>query len=624
MKWRWLLVFSFLFGNLNAQKILELAPFDVVDSTEVGLQSSFNITYDSLSMEPMQSLNLVEFLTTRSSLNFKNYGPGLLATPTFRGGDANHTQLLWNGLKINSPMLGTIDFSTIPMAQFSSISLVTGNSMNLYATGGLGGGVLLNQSVNYNQNYIQASQTLSSFENYSQSIRINQNFSLFKMPASFSLNGDLQSLNNRFPFTDVSEEPFETSIMENASFNRRNISPMLSFMPSESINVSLIYWYNEIDRSIPSAINTKPTIAQQKDEVHRTMAIADYRVNNRMKLSYRSMFEDNVNAYRDSALNISNSNDCQSFQNQLDVLIELNKKIKLNGQVNHTLIKATSQSYSQSEMATMLNGLLNLEYLWLNEKVLFELGTRYASFNADKAVLPFGGISIKPWQYVPIAFSASASQSTRFPTLIEIYWNPGGNDSLKSEQGELLELAVNYTSKDLTIKVAAFKGSFTDRIRWLPDGGVFSPTNVDYSSTLGTDLFIEKSIRLKQHVFLIRGNGQYINAQGGATKEDMTALSFIPSFSANASIAYQYRKLHINYSYLFLGERYISNDESSYMPSYQLSSLSASYDFYLLRQTKLGLTAGIDNVFDWQYQNMPWRPMPGRMYTLQINFIWTR
>ena len=622
MKWKWAFLFTFCLGHLFSQKTLELRPVDVLDSNQVGLQSSFNIYFDSIAQEQINELDLVAFLSSRSSVNFKTLGPGLLSTPTFRGGDANHTQLLWNGLKINSPMLGTIDFSTIPVSQFSDISIVTGNSMNLYSSGGLGGGVLLEQSPDYKSDFIEIGQLVSSFGNYSTTARINKNFKFRNKSLAFGLMSDIQTLSNRFLYQDVSQTPYTSEVMNNASFTRRNISPMLSIPISKSINVTAIYWYNETSRSIPSAINTSPSSAQQEDVVHRSMGIIDYTPSNTFGLSYRAMFEDNVNAYLDTALSIDNSNDYQTIQNQVDAHIKPLKALEIKGQVNHSYTQAVSKNYSEKKSNHTVGSMLKADYSILKESVVFELGSRYTSFNEKNALLPFGGISIKPISKIPISAFVSASQSARFPTLNEMYWSPGGNDSLQPERGQLLEFGLNYQTAHQELKLAFFNGEYSDRIRWLPDGGVFVPTNVNYSISKGIDLFFQQKVSIGAHRFMIGGNGQYINAQGGNSKTQTQALSFIPNYTANISLDYQYRQLGLRYTCSYFDKRFISNDESSYMPAYQLSSLAGKYSVTLSSAFSLNFTASVSNLFDWQYQNMPWRPMPGRFYSLKIALKW--
>ena len=53
-------------------------------------------------------------LSVSVSIFSKQYGRATLSTVAFRGTAASHTQVMWNGMRINSPMLGMTDFSMIP------------------------------------------------------------------------------------------------------------------------------------------------------------------------------------------------------------------------------------------------------------------------------------------------------------------------------------------------------------------------------------------------------------------------------------------------------------------------------------------------------------------------------
>ena len=64
---------------------------------------------------------LTDLLQFNTPLAFKSYGPGQLATVSFRGTSANHTAVLWNGIDINQPNLGQTDFSTLPVAGFDRL-----------------------------------------------------------------------------------------------------------------------------------------------------------------------------------------------------------------------------------------------------------------------------------------------------------------------------------------------------------------------------------------------------------------------------------------------------------------------------------------------------------------------
>ena len=80
---------------------------------EIGIQQT---KLDSVTLKENIALSMADVLTFNSPIFVKNYGRATLSTVAFRGTSASHTQVTWNGMRINSPMLGTVDFSTIPSA----------------------------------------------------------------------------------------------------------------------------------------------------------------------------------------------------------------------------------------------------------------------------------------------------------------------------------------------------------------------------------------------------------------------------------------------------------------------------------------------------------------------------
>jgi len=62
-------------------------------------------------------------LTRESGVFVKSYGQGGVSTVTSSGMGAAHTALLWNGIKLNSPMLGLYDFSLIPSFLLDKVTM---------------------------------------------------------------------------------------------------------------------------------------------------------------------------------------------------------------------------------------------------------------------------------------------------------------------------------------------------------------------------------------------------------------------------------------------------------------------------------------------------------------------
>ena len=107
---------------------------------EIGVQKT---TFDSLALKENIALSMADILTYNSSVFVKSYGRATLSTVAFRGTSPSHTQVTWNGMRINNPMLGMTDFSTIPSYFIDRASLLHGTSGVNETGGGLGGLVKL-------------------------------------------------------------------------------------------------------------------------------------------------------------------------------------------------------------------------------------------------------------------------------------------------------------------------------------------------------------------------------------------------------------------------------------------------------------------------------------------------
>ena len=107
---------------------------------EIGTQET---KFDSLALKENIALSMADVLTFKSAVFVKNYGRATLSTVAFRGTSPSHTQVSWNGMKINNPMLGMTDFSMIPSYFIDDASLLHGTSSVNETGGGLGGSVKL-------------------------------------------------------------------------------------------------------------------------------------------------------------------------------------------------------------------------------------------------------------------------------------------------------------------------------------------------------------------------------------------------------------------------------------------------------------------------------------------------
>ena len=92
---------------------------------EIGIQKT---QLDTTILHENIALSMADILTFNTSIFVKQYGRATLSTVAFRGTSPSHTQVTWNGMRINSPMLGMTDFSMIPSYFIDDASLLHGTS----------------------------------------------------------------------------------------------------------------------------------------------------------------------------------------------------------------------------------------------------------------------------------------------------------------------------------------------------------------------------------------------------------------------------------------------------------------------------------------------------------------
>lgn len=137
---------------------------------DIGVQKT---VFDSLVLKENIALSMADILTFNSSIFVKTYGRATLSTVSFRGTSASHTQVTWNGMRINNPMLGMTDFSMIPSYFIDDASLLHGTSSVNMVGGGLGGLVQLSTIPADQQGLgVQYIQGVGSFRTFDEFLRL--------------------------------------------------------------------------------------------------------------------------------------------------------------------------------------------------------------------------------------------------------------------------------------------------------------------------------------------------------------------------------------------------------------------------------------------------------------------
>ena len=154
----------------NGIRIDEVSVYGQRPMKDIGTQQT---KFDTLALKENIALSMADVLTFNSAIFVKNYGRATLSTVSFRGTSPSHTQVSWNGMKINNPMLGMTDFSMIPSYFIDDATLLHGTSSVNETGGGLGGAVKLSTKPAQEQGFgVQYIQGVGSFKTFDEFLRL--------------------------------------------------------------------------------------------------------------------------------------------------------------------------------------------------------------------------------------------------------------------------------------------------------------------------------------------------------------------------------------------------------------------------------------------------------------------
>ena len=195
--------------------------------------------------------NLSDMLSENTDIFIKSYGMGGTATPAFRGTGASHTLIDWNGIDINSPMLGQSDLSLIPVGLIDDISIYFGGASIPLNSGGIGGTINLEtKPVWKRETLISMNTGMGSFGRYTGLLKVRTgNYRFQTVTKVFFQNSEN---NFRYLNTEISADPVWQTRTNN-QVRQKGFMQEFYFRKEKNIG-SVRIWYQSADRNLPASI----------------------------------------------------------------------------------------------------------------------------------------------------------------------------------------------------------------------------------------------------------------------------------------------------------------------------------------------------------------------------------
>ncbi len=606
---------------------------------------------DSMVLQNKASLSLSDLLSENTTVFIKSHGRGALATASFRGTSPSHTQVSWNGININSPMAGMVDFSLIPVYIIDELTLNHGSASLADRSGGIGGSININNRADWNDKYsiayVQGVGSYSSFDEFLQVGLGNKKIqSKTRLYHNYSKN-DYTFINrgiaNIDPVSGDLTNPIDTN--DHASYLRYGLLQEIYYRPSTNHLLSLKYWGQYADRTIPKPTSYEgpdnSNLNSQQDRDHRL--VADWKFYGDFgKLLLRS-------GYAEKGLDYNQMNQVpglglipaiwsesrqQSLYNTFSYSGALDEDFSWEGGIDlnyHKVGSADSVSGAAFEGRRNEFSAMFAVRKGFKDRVNLNLLLRQEWVDGIRLpFIPYLGMDLRLIEGVDLLLKANIARNYHLPTLNDLYWQPGGNPDLLPEEGFTVETGVayqqDYSGLLLKTELSFYRSQIDNWIIWIPSyRGYWEPRNIRSVLSKGLEYSIQLQGYLSEFSYRLSATYGYTSAvnQGDpliwSDESYGKQLVYIPLHSGNMMTHLGWGNLFFIYQFNAYSERYTtsSNDVSQRdrLYPYFMNDISMGSTFNLKR-VDLSLEFKVYNLFNEPYHTILYRPMPGRNYQL--------
>lgn len=624
---------------------------------DIGVQKT---KFDSLVLKENIALSMADVLTFNSPVFVKNYGRATLSTVAFRGTSPSHTQVTWNDMRINNPMLGMTDFSTIPAYFIDDASLLHGTSSVNETGGGLGGLVKLSTAPANRQGFkMQYVQGIGSFSTYDEFLRLtygNRHWQL-STRAVYSSSPNDYKYRNRDKKENIYDEDkniigsyYPTERNRSGAYKDLHLLQEVYYNTGKGDRFGLNAWYIGSDREL-AMLSTDYREAgefenRQREHTLRSLLSWDHFREN-WKAGAKAGYIHTWMAY-DYQRDKGNGDMASMTRSRSRINTFFGKAegeytpgeawfFTANVSMHQHFVESTDKNIITQEGGKAvvgydkgrveLSGSASAKWrptkrfglsLVLREELYGEAWTPLIpAFFADYVLSPKGNILLK----------GSISRNYRFPTLNDLYFLPGGNPDLRSEQGFTYDAGVSFAvgqenRYSLSGGVNWFDSYIDDWIIWLPTTkGFFSPRNIKRVHAYGVETKANLAVVLSES-WKLDLNGTFSWTPSINEGEKMSAadqsvgkqLPYVPKYSSSVTGRLTWRTWSLLYKWCYYSERFTmsSNDYTltGHLPPYFMSNLTLEKSLSL-KWADFSIKGTANNLFNEEYLSVLSRPMPG-------------
>lgn len=618
-------------------------------------------TFSKEELSNLHSLQISDAVKHFAGVTVKDYGGiGGLKTVSIRSLGAQHTAVVYDGIALTDCQTGQVDIGRFSLTNVDRLSLNNGQSDDIFQPARLfaSAGILNIQTLTPHFDANKQTNVVADFKTGSWGL-INPSFIVEQQLSrkwSVSANGEWMSTDGHYPFTlrygndgnaQVSKEKRRNTDVENL---RAEISAFANLSDKEQWRLKAFYYQSSrglpnattlyYDRSLQHLRDKNIFIqSQYKKEFSRKWV---FQTSAKWNWSYQNYLDPD---YKASAGEVKNSYYQQEYYLSASALYRvidnLSFSLSTDGSINtmnanlDNFASPTRYSWLTAFAGKYINDWVTLSASALATVINEKAGTGGSAGNHRK-LSPNAGISFKPFRNEEFRIRFFYKDIFRLPSFNDLYYNQTGNINLKPENATQYNMGITYSREIspllpyLSATIDAYYNKVTDKIVAIPTKNLFiwSMVNLGKVDIKGVDATASLSLQPLQKLRInLSGNYTYQRALDVTNPDPDTPegkvykhqIAYTPRVSASGQAGIETPWIHLSYSFLFSGKRYMlgQNISENRLDSYSDHSLSASRDFNI-RNITASLNLEVLNLMNRNYEIVKNFPMPGRSFRVTV------
>lgn len=612
-----------------------------------------------LSGEELRRLNsnsVADALRYFSGVQVKDYGGvGGIKTVNIRSMGTNHTGVVYDGVELGNAQNGQIDLGQFSLDNIESLSLYNGQKSQILQPakdfGSAGTIYMRTRTPSFQEGesyHARATLRFGSFDLINPSANIELRLS-DRVNASLSTEWINSSGKYKFRYRRVNpagELAYDTTaVRQNGDINATRIEANLYGTLSSGSWTFKAYNYNS-ERGVPGAIVNN--VWRRGERIWDTNSFAQGRytgtfgnfttMNNLKYAFYRTHYVNNDdkqvkidNLYKQREIYFSSAN-----------IYEFSRVFQLSASYDFMWNALEADMYGFAKPDRYSNFICAAAALDLPRFKMQAsgLGTfihdvlRGQEAPKDKAVFtPAVFISFNPLRSTSdFSLRAFYKKSFRMPTFNDLYYADMGNSKLNPEHVTQYNLGIVYDHSsrgfwsNFRISTDVYYNKVKDKIVAYPKGQQFRWTmlNLGKVDIRGVDVSTQITVN-PMHDLFVTFRGQYtyqraIDVTDPADNYYRDQIPYIPRNSGSAVVNASWRGWGLNYSWIYVGERYNQqeNIRYNYTQPWYTSDISVSKDFRL-NNVSLRALLEVNNLLSQDYDVILNYPMPKRNFRVTLS-----